>query len=71
MKRNPKRSRRRRRSPDGGPDALVPISLDIPVWLLDRLEDDAEASGYSRALIASEWLEEAARRTPKKVVRGR
>lgn len=64
--------RRRRRSPEALPDdpmALVPMSVDVPRWLFELLEGEAEQSGYSRASIASEWLEEKAQRSDGTKVR--
>lgn len=60
-----KSARRRRRSPEtlpDDPDALVAMSVDVPRWLFEHLETKAEESRYSRASIASEWLEDRARR---------
>lgn len=53
----PRHRRRRLYLPKEHKDAFVQMSIDVPRWLWERLEEDASAMRLSRAAIASEWLE--------------
>lgn len=55
------RSRRPRRSvPKSHPNYLVGVSVDLPRWLLDVLEDEVRETEQARGYIISEWLEQRA-----------
>ena len=57
MVRRPRHRRKKMGLAPHDPDAFVSMSLDVPRWLLERLEAEAETHRLSRAAIASEWLE--------------
>lgn len=54
---SPRHRRKKMFFPADHPDAFVSISIDVPRWLLERLDADAAMLRLSRAAIASEWLE--------------